>query len=97
MERDTELCGKAWAQAAATMSEAVLPLLDLDDQGRTNDYQVALALSVLAYVAGSLLAQRTGPSGDKLLSTFWDSVSTATDTFKQRVEKVRAEREAEEG
>lgn len=89
MNRDLEAIARRMALSATKVNEAVKPLLDLDGDGRTCDFNVSLALTVIASVAGSLLAQKN-EDDDRLLSTFWNAVTDATDTNRVRVLEVRA-------
>lgn len=93
-DNEGEGMAQKMSMVAAQINEAIKPLLDIDEDGCTDDYHVAIALSALGSVAGSLLCQRT-ESEDRLLSTFWDSVTSSTRVFKTMVDEARAQRQAE--
>lgn len=76
-------------QVAGLVNDAIRPLLRLDKDGQTTDYDVAVALSALAQVAGGLLANKSDGEDDKLISIFWTAVTTSTRDYRELIQKMR--------
>lgn len=85
----TPITQQELSDVVSAVNDAIRPLLRLDKEGQTTDYDVAVALTALAQVAGGLIANKSDEEDGKLISLFWEAVTTSTKAYREMVREIR--------